>query len=106
MKTLNETLQPREVNATFENSIFKIILMLVHENCCTSMQFSLKFVPACLSNIQSGIIPGNSLTLNRRQDIIWTNDSLAYWHIYASLGFDEYTPTTGFVVYLLHALII
>ena len=58
MKTLNETLQPREVNATFENSIFKIILMLVHENCCTSMQFSLKFVPACLSNIQSGISPG------------------------------------------------
>ena len=29
---------------------------------------------------------------NRRQTIIWTNDGLVYWHMYASLGLDELSP--------------
>ena len=29
--------------------------------------------------------------LNRRRVIIWTNDDLFYWRIYASLGFVELT---------------
>ena len=28
---------------------------------------------------------------NRQQDIIWTNDGLFHWHIYASLGLNELT---------------
>ena len=33
----------------------------------------------------------NCLAPNRRQAIIWTNDGLGYWRIYASLSFDELT---------------
>ena len=29
---------------------------------------------------------------NRRQAIIWTNDDLVHWRIYAALGGDELTP--------------
>ena len=31
----------------------------------------------------------NGSAPNRRQDIIWTNDGLIYWHIYASLDLNE-----------------
>ena len=31
----------------------------------------------------------NGLAPNRRQAIIWTNDGLIYWHIYASLSLNE-----------------
>ena len=34
----------------------------------------------------------NGLALNRGQAIIWTNDSLVNWHIYASLGLNGITP--------------
>ena len=32
----------------------------------------------------------NGLVPNRQQAIIWTNDGLVYWGIYASLGLNEY----------------
>ena len=31
------------------------------------------------------IVSYNGLALNRRQTVIWTNDGLVYWRIYASL---------------------
>ena len=31
----------------------------------------------------------------RRQAIIWINDSLVHWHIYASLGLSELNPTSS-----------
>ena len=33
----------------------------------------------------------------RRQAIIWNNDGLAYWRIYASLGIDELTLINEYV---------
>ena len=33
----------------------------------------------------------NGLAPNRRQVIIWTDDGLVYWCIYASLGLNEFT---------------
>ena len=42
------------------------------------------------SNLQYVIIGSdNGLAPNRRQAIIWTNDGLVYWRIYASVGLDE-----------------
>ena len=42
------------------------------------------------SNSKYGSIgPDNGLAPNRRQAIIWTNDDLGYWRIYASLGLNE-----------------
>ena len=38
-------------------------------------------------NISVGL--DNGLAPNRRQTIIWNNDGLVYWRIYASLGLDE-----------------
>ena len=39
----------------------------------------------------NGLAPNrdNGLAPNRRQAIIWTNDGLIYWHIYASLSLNE-----------------
>ena len=34
------------------------------------------------------IVPDDGLVLNRQQAIIWTNDDLVYWRIYASLNFN------------------
>ena len=31
------------------------------------------------------------LSLNRRQAIIWTNEGIVYWRIYASLALTEYS---------------
>ena len=36
----------------------------------------------------------NGLEPVRQQAIIWINDSLVYWHIYASLGFNELKTAT------------
>ena len=45
-----------------------------------------------LSNWQYDIIGlDNGLAPNRRQAIIWINDDLVYWRIYASLGLNEFT---------------
>ena len=44
------------------------------------------------SNWQYGIIGlDNGLAPNRRKAIIWTNNGLVYWRIYASLGLNEFT---------------
>ena len=49
-----------------------------------------------LSNWQYDIIGlDNGLAPNRRQAIIWINDDLVYWRIYASLGLNEFTGPLG-----------
>ena len=41
--------------------------------------------------------------LNMRQAIILTNDGLIYWHIYASLSFDEFKSfNDGLMLYMLY----
>ena len=47
---------------------------------------SLKFVP------KSPVCnkPDKGLALNRQQAIIWTNDGPVHWHIYVSLGLNEF----------------
>ena len=42
----------------------------------------------------------NGLALPRRWDIIWTNDGIVYWHIYASLGLSELKVNT--CIFLIH----
>ena len=38
----------------------------------------------------------NDLALSRRQAIIWTNDNIVYWRIYASLKLEDLTHTIGY----------
>ena len=72
-----------KIAASVEDKRFECILW----KC---MDFSYDFTEVCswgsnqrYSRIDSGSVP------TRRQAIIWTNDGLAYWHIYASLGLNE-----------------
>ena len=58
--------------------------MLVFEwKIWISTEISLIFVPESLID---GVIMGlaKGLAKKRRQNIIWTNDSLAYWRMYVS----------------------
>ena len=55
-------------------------------------EFMLKFHLSLFLNVQqqySSIGPDDGLTPTRRQAIIWTNDGLVYWRIYAPLGLNE-----------------
>ena len=56
---------------------------------CISNEISLKYVPWSLINNEPSF--KNGLLLNRRQAIIWTNDGLDYWRMYASLSLNELT---------------
>ena len=59
-----------------------------NENVWILIKISLKFVPkGPINNIPTSVQV--RAAPNRRQAIIWTNDDLIYWHIYASLGFEE-----------------
>ena len=40
-------------------------------------------------NFTINIGPGNGMTSNNWEAIIWTDDGLFYWHIYASIGLNE-----------------
>ena len=47
--------------------------------------------------VNNGIGLENDLAQNRRQAIIWTNDGIAHWRIYASFGQDAFwTTSIGF----------
>ena len=41
----------------------------------------------------------NGLSRSRRQAIIWTNDGLVYWGIYASLGLNELIVSTAYSIH-------
>ena len=52
--------------------------------------FWLNFAEICFSLAVIG--SDNALAPYRRQAIIWTNDGLVYWCIYASLNLNELRP--------------
>ena len=54
---------------------------------CIFIQIPLKFVHEgqIIVGLDKGLVP------NRQQAIIWNNDGIVYWHIYASLGLDDST---------------
>ena len=58
------------------------------------IKISLMFFPKGSIKQYSIISSDNSLVPNRWQAIIWTNDGLSYWRIYASLGLNELTVAT------------
>ena len=76
-----ERLRLRQTGRHFADDIFKCIVL--NGNIWISIKISLKFVP----EVRINNIP--ALVQTRRQAIIWTNDDLDYWRIYASLGFNE-----------------
>ena len=55
------------------------------------MYFDSNFIEICSqgSKWYSSIGSDNALAPNRQQAIIWSNDGLVYWCIYASLGLNE-----------------
>ena len=74
------------IAAIMADDIFKYIFL--NENDKIPMM-KLNFNETCSkeSNWQSASIgPGSGLVPNRRQAIIWINDDLVYWRIYAAPG--------------------
>ena len=65
--------------------IFKYIFL--NENLWISLNISLNFVPKGHINNVPALV--QIMAWRRRQAIIWKNDGLGYWHIYASLGLNE-----------------
>ena len=77
------TLQPTQ-NGWHFSDIFQCIFL--NENVWILTTIWLKFVP----NWQKcSIVSDNGLAVNRQQAIIWTNEGLSWWLIYASLGLNE-----------------
>ena len=80
------TLRPRQNGPHFTDDLFKYIFL--NENVWILIKISLKFVhKGPIDNMHIGSDKG--MAANRRQAIIWTNDGLVYWRIYASLGLNE-----------------
>ena len=61
----------------------------LNENCFILITISLRFIPRGPINNMSLITHLMTWT-NRRQTILWINDGLVNWLLYASLGFDEF----------------
>ena len=81
------SLRPRQNGRHFkEGIIFKCIFL--NENCWISNIMPLKCVPyGLIDNVIIG--SDNGFVLNRQQAVIWSNSSLVYSRIYASLGLNE-----------------
>ena len=71
------TLRPSQDDRHFPDDIFKCISL--NEDVWIFIKTSLK----CIPNGRINSIPSSPV---RHQVIIWTNDGLVYWHIYASLS--------------------
>ena len=83
------TLNPRQNGCHFADKIFKLIFL--HENSCIYIHWNwFSRVHLKLGSIGSNDV----LVWNRRQAIIWTNDGLIYWCIYASLSLHGLTYQT------------
>ena len=101
-----DRLRPRQDGHHFPDDIFKYIFL--NGNAWILIMISLRFVPKGIinnipssvqimawrrsaSNWQYSIIGSdNGLAPIRRQAIVWTNDGLVWWHIYASLVLNEF----------------
>ena len=57
----------------------------LRDDSCILIQISVKFVPRSAIN-NKGIGSDNSMTPNRRQANIRTNDGVVKWRIYVSFG--------------------
>ena len=68
----------------FLDGILKIIFL--NANRFIFSQSALKFVARVQLRLSQ-----YCLSLTRRQAIIWLNDALVYWRMYASLGLNELT---------------
>ena len=82
-----DTLRPRQDGRHFADDIFKCIFM--NENFWI---LKLNFTEICSLGCNwqyGGIGSDNGLVQIRQQDIIWSNDGMFYWHLYASLGLNE-----------------
>ena len=75
-----DTLRPRQKGRHFSGNIFKCIFL--YEDVWISIKISPKLIPM--------ICPINILT--KRQAIIWTNDGIINWRVYASLGLNNLKP--------------
>ena len=84
MELFLKKMRPIQYGRYFPDDNFKCIV--INENACISFKISLKFVP---NQQYSSIGSDNGLAPSRRQAIIWTNDGLVYWHIYASLYLNQ-----------------
>ena len=84
--TLN-TLRPRQDGRYFADDIFECIFL--NENFCTLIKISLKSVRKRQIDNNPVLGSDNGLAPNRRQAIIWTNDGVVWWRIYAFIGLNE-----------------
>ena len=81
------TLRARWNGCHFADNIFKCIFLMKTLILTTILP---KRIYSPGSNWQYGSISSdNGLAPNRRQAIIWTNDGIGYWCIYASLSLNE-----------------
>ena len=69
-------------------------LSFTYINELPNMNSRLEICPQGPSKLYDSICLNNVLASNRRQIIIWINDCLVFWRIYASLGVDELTWMT------------
>ena len=81
-----DTLGPRQNGCHFSGEILKCIL---DENMWISIKILLKFVPKGSINNIPALANIMAWCPIRWKAIIWTNDDLAYWRIYASLDLNE-----------------
>ena len=95
------TLRPRKNGRHFPDNIFKWIFL--NENVWISIEISLTFAPKYpityyippSLRIMAWHWPGDNLA------IIWNNDGIIYWRIYASLGLNELKSSKWFGWYLM-----
>ena len=83
------TLRPKQNGRNFPDDIFKCIFL--NENVWISIEISLKNVTYGPVNINITALVQIMAYPTRRQAIIWIDDSLFYWRIYAPLGLNELT---------------
>ena len=69
--------------------------IFLNENVWISIRISLKFVLQFPLNNEPALVQIKAWHLNRWQAIIWTNDGLFHWRIYASIGFSELNTKTN-----------
>ena len=84
-KTSFNTLRPRQMDTLSQTTFPQ------HFSSMKIVVFWLKFRWNMFARVQLTIIRHwyNALAPNRRQAIIWTNDGLVWWRIYASLSLNE-----------------
>ena len=63
----------------------------MNEKVWISLKVSLRSVPKGAINIYSSIGSDHALEQNRWQAIIWSNNGIFYWHMYALRGLDDIT---------------